>query len=136
LADFWARQADCEWLLCVGDSKPSFIAHVGLGEYEVRAVPAAELAAARVWIENCERILPVVTSCQNLLTAPLLDAVRRFVSKPTQLTQIEQEFASMDLTLVRAAVFTLLHSGRLTEPSLWTEPLSLLTRFEQAEGKP
>lgn len=42
----------------------------------------------------------------------------------------------MDLTLVRAAVFTLLHSGRLTEPSLWTEPLSLLTRFEQAEGKP
>jgi hypothetical protein len=136
LADFWVRQADCEWLLFVGDSKPSFIAHIGLGEYEVRAVPAAELAAARVWIENWERILPMVTSCQDLLTTPLLVAVRRFVSKSTQLTQIEQEFASMDLTLVRAAVFTLLHSGRLSAPSLWTEPLSLLTRFEPAEGEP
>ena len=136
LADFWARRVDCEWLLVVGESKPSSIARIGSVEYEVRAVPAAELAAARVWIENWERILPVVTSCQDLLMTPLLDAVRRFVSRPTQLTHIEQEFAIMDLTLVRAAVFTLLHSGRLSAPSLWIEPLSLLTRFEPAEGKP
>jgi hypothetical protein len=136
LADFWARRADCEWLLFVGDSKLSFIARIGSGEYEVRAVPAAELAAARVWIENWERILPVVTSCQDLLMTPLLDAVRRFVSKPTQLMHIEQEFAIMDLTLVRGAVFTLLHSGRLSAASLWIDPLSLLTWFEPAQGKP
>lgn len=136
LADFWARQVDREWILFVGDSTPSSMARIGAVEYEVRAVPAAELAAARVWIENWERILPVVTSCQDLLMTPLLDAVRRFVYKPTQLTHIEQEFASMDLILVRAAAFTLVHSGRLSAPSLWTEPLSLLTHFEPAEGKP
>jgi hypothetical protein len=130
------RRADCEWLLFVGDNKPSFVARIESCEYEVRAVPAAELAAARVWTENWERILPVVTSCQHLLMTPLLDAVRRFVSRPTSLAQIEQEFAVLDLTLVRAAVFTLLHGGRLSAPSLWTEPISLLTRFEPAEGKP
>jgi hypothetical protein len=134
LADFWARRADCEWLLFVGDSKPSFMARIGSVEYEVRAVPAAELAAARVWIENWERMLPVVTSCRDLLMTPLMDAVRRFVSRPTPLTHIEQEFAIMDLTLVRAVVFTLLHSGRLSAPTSNRPTLPILTDPAQTFG--
>jgi hypothetical protein len=88
LADFWVKYADREWFLFLGDNPYSSMARIESREYEVRAVPPAELAAAWIWIENWERILPVVTSCQGLVTAPLLDTVRRFVCSPTPLTRI------------------------------------------------
>jgi hypothetical protein len=51
------------------------------------------------------------------------------VTIPHTLLEIEREFAVGDPVLVRAAVFGLLHAGRIDAADLRTEPLSLLTRF-------
>ncbi|BCF94708.1 hypothetical protein [Paraburkholderia sp. PGU16] len=46
---------------------------------------------------------------------------------------IEREFSTGDPVLVRAAVFGLLHNGRVGAPELRTQPLSLLTSFAASE---
>ncbi|WP_332451132.1 hypothetical protein [Burkholderia ubonensis] len=48
---------------------------------------------------------------------------------PHTLLEIERELSVDDPALVRAAVFELLHAGRLDASDLRAEPLSLLTRF-------
>ena len=127
--DFWILQEDQEVLLVVDvDEHPSTIT-LGDAELPVRSVPLAELAAARTWIANWERMLPAMISCRSQ-TPSLLRSVLKFVSGPMLLSRIEQEFATGDPTLVRAAIFALLHAGNLQAPQLHTEQLSLLTCFE------
>jgi len=46
------------------------------------------------------------------------------------LLAIEREFSTGDPVLVRAALFGLVHSGRVSASELHTQPLSLLTSFE------
>ena len=68
-------------------------------------------------------MLPCVIACRTSLTDALLKAVARFVTEPMPLSRIERELGLGDPTLLRAAVFTLLHRGRLQAPKLVTEPL-------------
>ena len=91
-------------------------------------------AAARVWIGNWTRMLPCIISCRQIIPKSLTNSVLKFVTEPIQLLRIEQEFATGDPTLVRAAVFCLLHSGQLHAPQLRSEPLSYLTCFEPARA--
>lgn len=129
LVDFWVVQENGEVLLIVDAESPvSALAQDGV-ELPVRSVPCAELAAARTWIDNWERMLPVIASCRSQLTAPLLQSILHFVSEPMQLSRIEHQFIKGDPTLIRAAIFTLLHVGSLQAPQLHTEQLSFLTRF-------
>jgi hypothetical protein len=98
-------------------------------ELPVRSIACAELAAARVWIGNWERMLPVMITCRSQLAPSFLRSILKFVCEPMQLSRIEEEFATGDPTLVRAAVYTLLHAGSLQAPQLHTEQLSFLTCF-------
>jgi hypothetical protein len=61
------------------------------------------------------------------------EEIERFVRHPQKLGKIEREFSTGDPVLVRAALFCLLHAGRVNAPELRTHPLSLLTHFEAAE---
>lgn len=105
-------------------------------EMPIRAVPPAEIAAARIWIGNWTRMLPCITSCRQLLSKSLTNSVLKFVSAPMPLSRIEQEFAAGDPTLVRATVFSLLHQGQLQSPQLQTDPLSYLTCFQPGRLAP
>jgi hypothetical protein len=129
LADFWVLQEGEEALLIVDAESPvATLAQDGI-ELPVRSVPGAELAAARTWIDNWERMLPVIASCRSQLTPPFLQSILHFVSEPMQLSRIEHQFIKGDPTLIRAAIFTLLHVGSLQAPQLHTEQLTFLTRF-------
>ena len=132
LIDFWIRDRDQETLLVVGDDPPLPAKAIGNISIPVRKVPLAELAAASIWITNWERMLPCMIACRSCLTIALLKAVARFVTEPMQLSRIERELSLGDPTLLRAAVFTLLHRGRLQAPKLVTESLSYLTVFAPA----
>jgi len=132
LADFWVLQKGREALLLVDVEDPRSTIAVGDAELPVRSIPRAELAAARIWIGNWERMLPAITSCRAQMTPSFRRSILRFVSEPMQLSRIEQEFVTGDPTLVRAAIFTLLHAGNLLAPKLHTEPLSFLTCFQPA----
>jgi hypothetical protein len=59
---------------------------------------------------------------------PVLGAARGLV-KPSLAASIEREFSKRDPVLVRAAVFELLHRGRIQALELHTERLSYMTRF-------
>jgi hypothetical protein len=100
----------------------------------IRRVGPAELAAARVWIANWQRMLPYVVANQGLISPTLSEAIVRFVSVPQRLLAIEREFSTGDPVLCRAALFGLLYSGRVRAPELHTQPLSLLTSFVEAEA--
>jgi hypothetical protein len=136
LIDFWVQDRDQEILLVVGDDPPVPTKAIGNISLPVRAIPLAELAAARIWIANWERMMPSMIACRTSLADALLKAVARFVVEPLPLSRIERELGLGDPTPVRAAVFTLLHRGRLQAPKLITEPLSYLTPFAPAGEHP
>ncbi|MFJ1260003.1 hypothetical protein [Cupriavidus sp. CuC1] len=100
----------------------------------VRLVDAAEQAASRIWIDNWQRMLPIIVATRGLVTVSVLDAVERFVTSPKPLLAIEREFSKGDPVLVRAAIFRLLHTGRVQAEELRTDPLSWMTKFSVREA--
>ncbi|WP_434667283.1 hypothetical protein P5W99_38675 [Paraburkholderia sp. A3BS-1L] len=101
----------------------------------VRHVESAELVASRIWVDNWQRILPCLIATRGLVPASLLNSIERFVATSQSLLDIEREFSTGDPIVVRAALFGLLHTGRVTAPELRTEPLSWLTRFAAVEAR-
>ncbi|GAB7544024.1 hypothetical protein [Cupriavidus sp. 8B] len=95
-------------------------------------VDASKLAASRIWIDNWLRMLPSIVATRGLVPVSLLDAVERFVASPQPLLTIEREFSRGDPVLVRAAIFSLLHAGRVSARELRIDPLSWMMTFEAA----
>ncbi|RDJ98097.1 hypothetical protein [Paraburkholderia lacunae] len=139
LADFWVRYLDREELvvlsdLIVGSDLDTSPAELDVGASEVRFVASADLTAARVWTENWQRILPYLVANRGLVPTTLPQAIAHFVKEPRRLLDIEREFLTGDPVIVRAALFGLLHSGRVSASALQTQPLSLLTSFTALEA--
>jgi hypothetical protein len=133
LADFWVRYFDRQELVILFDlayeppAKPTaLLEHAGL---TVKAVQSSEIAASRAWIANWKRMLPCLIATRGLVPPSLSSAIERFVARPHRLLSIEREFTTGDPVIVRAAVFGLLHAGRVRAPELRTHELSLLTEF-------
>jgi hypothetical protein len=131
IVDFWLGFVDHEGLVLLSDRTPATDRQQNYPDFDsdaftVRYIGAAERAAARVWIGNWQRMLPLLVAARGLVT---LNAIERFVATPQPLLAVEREFSTGDPVLVRAAVFELLHLGRAQALELHTESLSLLTRF-------
>ncbi|MFM0005848.1 hypothetical protein PQR57_33235 [Paraburkholderia dipogonis] len=134
VVDFWARFNYHECLVVLSEVTPAtdrLRSHVDFDPeaFAVRHIDAAERAAARVWTGNWQRMLPVLLAARGLVKPSMLGAIERFVASPQSLMTIEREFSTGDPSLVRAAVFELLHRGRIQALELHTESLSFLTRF-------
>jgi hypothetical protein len=141
LADFLARYVDRNELVILDDrfpevdvTKPDRILDVDT--CTIRQVAQADLAAARIWIDNWQRMLPCLVANRDLVPPTLPQAIVRFVKEPRRLLDIEREFSTGDPVLVRTAVFGLLHNGRVGAPELRTQPLSLLTSFVALAAQP
>lgn len=119
--------------MAVENGKPH--ADLDVSAMTVRLLEPADLAASRVWIDNWQRMLPCLTATRGLVPTSLLDAIERFVATAQPLLAIEREFSTDDPILARAAVFALLHAGRISAPELRTTSLSWLTRFAAAEAR-
>jgi hypothetical protein len=138
IADFWVEFIDRHELVLLDDlrDEPSDARPAGNfdeAELPVRRVTSADHAAARTWIDNWQRILPYVVANRGIVPVSLSSAVERFVRSPQRLLAIEREFSMGDPALIRAALFSLLHAGRVRAPDLHTEALSLLTSFVAKE---
>lgn len=79
-------------------------------------------------------MLPSIIATQGLVSVSLLDAVERFVASRKTLSAIEREFSKGDPVLVRAAIFNLLHTGRVHAEELRTDALSWMTKFAVRES--
>ncbi|MDF3887757.1 hypothetical protein [Cupriavidus basilensis] len=138
LADFLVSYSDRQELILLLDPVVDEEAKEGLefraDVLNVRLVDATELAASRIWIDNWQRMLPSIVATRGLVSVSLLDAVERFVASPKPLLAIEREFSKGDPVLVRAAIFTLLQTGRVHAEELRTDPLSWMTKFAAVEA--
>ncbi|AJW93684.1 hypothetical protein QHI69_38110 (plasmid) [Burkholderia gladioli pv. gladioli] len=133
LVDFWVEYDSRQEFVLLSDSFPDtpYASPQGRepGAVPIRSVRSTDLAAAHVWIDNWRHMLPCLVATRGLVPSSLQRAVETFVTIAHTLLEIEREFALGDPALVRAAVFGLLHAGRISAIDLRTEPLSLLTRF-------
>ncbi|MCG5076623.1 hypothetical protein [Paraburkholderia tagetis] len=134
LADFWVRYADRDKLVILDDSERVESESTPLRKLDADVTPllriaTVEMAAARIWIDNWQRMLPYLVANRDLVPLTLSQAIVRFVKEPQRLLSIEREFSTMDPVLIRTAVFGLLHSGQAAAPELHTQPLSLITSF-------
>lgn len=141
LADFWVRYVGRDELVILddfraGDHEAKFNRNLDGAVPPIRRVSPADLAAARVWIDNWQRMLPCIVANRGLVLPTPSRAIERFLTDPQKLLAIEREFSTGDPVLVRTAVFSLLHTGRLSAPDLHTQALSLLTTFVAAETNP
>ncbi|PMS34976.1 hypothetical protein B0G57_1128 [Trinickia symbiotica] len=141
LVDFWVRYVDRAELVFVSDSKIESNAKTSSRDldgnaFPIRRVAPAELAAACVWTDNWQRMLPYLVANRKLVPPTLPPAIARFVEQPQRLLAVEREFSTGDPVLVRTALFGLLHCGRVSAPELRTQPLSLLTSFVAAQVVP
>ena len=125
--DFWVRQGDREMLLVMDDACEARSTIIDGVEMAVRIVPPAELSASKMWTDNWQRMLVAITCSRKEIPPSLQQSILKFVAEPMQLSRIEQEFSTGDPTPVRAAVFCLLHAGKLKAPQLHAEELSFLT---------
>ncbi|WP_310632457.1 hypothetical protein [Paraburkholderia sp.] len=134
LADFWVRFSGREELVILGDIEAENVPAGSRRDLDaaivpVRTVASAEIAAAQEWIGNWQRMLPYIVANRDLISAPFSRSIERFLAHPHRLLEVEREFATGDPVLVRAALFALLHAGKINAPDLQTQPLSLLTTF-------
>jgi hypothetical protein len=141
LADFWVRYVGRDELVILDDFRAGDHAAQSHRDLDgpalpIRKVSPADLAAARVWIENWQRMLPCIVANRGLVSSSLPRAIVRFLTHPQKLLTIEREFSTGDPVLVRTAVFDMLHAGRLSAPDLHTQALSLLTAFVAVETNP
>lgn len=141
LVDFLVRFVDSYKLVILYDLKESGKESRGGRDLDADALPIrhvtpADLAAARIWTENWQRMLPYLISNRGLVPPALAPRIVDFVGHPQRLLDIEREFSTADSALVRAALFGLLHSGRVKAPDLQTQQLSLLTSFIAVEAIP
>lgn len=138
LADFLVSYSDRQELVLLPNPIIEEEAKKGLelsaDLLNLRLVDAAEQAASRIWIDNWQRMLPSIVATRGFVTASLLDAVERFITSPKPLLAIEREFSKGDPVLVRAAIFSLLHTGRVQAEELRTDPLSWMTKFSVREA--
>lgn len=131
LIDFWVRRRDGDSMLLL-EPTPREAVTAQVEGVDLRIVPAAELAAAALWTANWQRMLPVVTATRSLVPRALSKAVLDRVREPTPLAVVERHLSRGDPSLVREAIYDLLRTGRISAPSLHTQPLTLHTLLEPA----
>jgi len=133
LIHYWVshKQAQ-EFVLLIANEVPADFPHEHDGE-PLRVVSLTELATAEIWIDNWQRMLPVINCSADLVNTALKKSVLALSSSSTTLATIEHELGKTQTMLVRAAVFDLLRTGGIVAPSLHTQRLSLHTILEPAQ---
>ncbi len=133
LISYWVRhQQTQEFVMLLTGDAPADLPNQHDGE-PLRVVTPPELAAASIWIDNWQRMLPVINCCSGLMSPALKKSVLTLANVPITLLSMEGALAKSQPMLLRAAAFELLRTGVLVAPSLHTQRLSLHTILEPAQ---
>jgi len=93
MVDFWVRRHDRSERVPL-ERTPQPRAAACVGGVPVCPVTAVELAAARVWIANWQRMLPVIYATRWLFPRGLSKSVVNCVREPVALARVEHECPS------------------------------------------
>lgn len=130
LIDFWASRPGQEEMLVVERGQGSAKLPGSVQNVPLRLVPAAEQAAAAVWVANWLRMIPVINATRDAQPKALIKSVLSLVRQPLALSLVEHELTVGDPAVVRGTIFELLRKGQLMAPGLHTQALSLHTLVE------
>ena len=130
LIDFWASRPGQEEMLVVERRQGSGKLPKSAQNIPLRLVPAAEQAAAAVWVANWLRMIPVINATRDVQPKALIKSVLSLVRRPLALSLVKHELSVGDPAVVRGTIFELLRTGQLMAPSLHTQALSLHTLVE------
>jgi hypothetical protein len=106
LIDFWIQRAGGQSMLLL-ESRCD-LALQDVNGVAIEVVPPAELAAARVWISNWSRMLPVINATHSLLPKGLIKSICDRLQEPKPLAHVERDLTVGDPAIVRGAIFELL----------------------------
>lgn len=130
LINYWvSRRSAQEFVVLVTGEMPTDLPKEHDGK-PLSVVTPPELATASIWIDNWQRMLPVINCSANLVPPALKKSVLALANASITLLSMERELAKSQPMLVRAAAFDLLRTGGLVAPSLHTQKLSLHTVLE------
>ena len=130
LIDFWVARHGQEEMLVVERGQGSAKLPQSVQTLPLRQVPAAEQAAAAVWVANWLRMIPVINATRDVQPKTLIKSVLSLVRRPLALSLVEHELSVGDPAIVRGTIFELLRTGQLMAPSLHMQSLSLHTLVE------
>jgi hypothetical protein len=141
LIDFWVCFKDREefWLIELTRdapvwTEPQFVTLQGSGRIAARQIRLTDILAWQTWTHNWERMLPYMSAARSHITPSMKTQILATLTSTRQLSSVETALRPMDAMLVRAALFTLVHEGVVTAPSLYEKPLSWQTRFSLTEA--
>jgi hypothetical protein len=84
-----------------GIEKQGVLSSLDGNALSIRRVAPADLAAARVWIDNWQRMPPYVVANRGLIPPTLSEAIVRFVAAPQRLLAIERVRPAIRFCAVR-----------------------------------
>jgi hypothetical protein len=129
--DFWAlRDGTPVWLALLEPPQPQADpAAEGARDPGVMAISGEGLDQHRVWIQNWLSLLPYLGPASavdlDALVAPVVNAV----GQDTCIDDVERHFPTLDPLLVRSAVISALHQGRIVSADLRHRPWDRFTRL-------
>ncbi len=130
LVDFWVGRLGHDEMLVVERGQGSAKLPKSAQNIPLQLVPAAEQAAAAIWVANWLRMIPVINATRGTAPKILIKSVLILVRRPLALSLVEHELSVGDPAVVRGTIFELLRTGQLMAPSLHTQALSLHTLVE------
>ena len=133
LIDFWVdrgRHAKF-WILGGAESEADALPST-LHGIAVLVLHRADMIAAEMRIKNWSQIVPYLISFKRHTNRRLQEEVFARVEKPHRLEYLEAAFQPIDVSAVRASLFTLVAEGRVVAPDIDVVPLASTTVFRRS----
>lgn len=142
LVDFWIATSVSEYALVI-DPMVDFSRRGNRAHYHsdpslsapqvvsIRTVCRTDVEANRIFIGNWQRILAYLTAYRRWVNKSQTNEILQTIAEPTALGALEERYRSLDIMLLRTAIFMLLHQGLLNAPMLKDQPLDSRTLFNR-----
>lgn len=128
--DFWVKKNDQEelWLilrpsehdwLAQGDAPThAFKVWAETNKLNLRLLLPETFVKTQVWLDNWIEILGYLSPNVGVIPKSITKEIVDYATQPKTIRELEENFASTDRTLVRSAIFNLVHQGKLKIPDL------------------
>lgn len=135
--DFWAlRDGTPVWLSLQEATPPDTVEESPpTSGIVVQTITAQELDRHRVWIQNWLSLLPYLGTASSLNLDTMRAPVIEFFAREASFDDAERHFANIDPVLVRTAVISELHRGRLFSDDLIARLWDRHTRVVRASHR-
>ena len=135
--DFWALRDGMPVCLSLQESAPPDTVEEPRLPFGliVQTITARELDSHRVWIQNWLSLLPYLSTASSLNLDTMRTPVIEFFASEASFDDAERHFANIDPVLVRTAVISELHRGRLFSHDLIARPWDRHTRVVRASPR-